>query len=248
VPIYDPAYVYGPWWYPDYPPYYWYYPPGLYSGVYFGFGPGIFFGFNAFPWVWFDWPFHRVRIDINRTRSFHNFHGRHNESGHVWTHNPSHRKGVAYRDLRTSERFGSRATRVSSPSNQERRGYPGWRTGQQNVSPSQAPRQRTESLAVPQTPRVQSRPAGQQRPVVRETPFSGIGGGSFERRAGERGGISNRGTAAIRQPAGGFSGGQMQQRQGGGGISGGGGSRGSGGSISGGGGSRGGWQGGGSRR
>jgi hypothetical protein len=250
VPIYDPAYVYGPWWYPDYPPYYWYYPPGLYSGVYFGFGPGIFFGFNAFPWVWFDWPFHRVRIDINRTRSFHNFHGRRNDSGHVWTHNPSHRKGVAYRDLRTSERFGSRTTRASSPSNQERRGYQGGRTGQQNVGPSQAPRQRAVSVAVPQTPRVQSRPAGQQRPVVRETPFSGIGGGSFERRAGERGGISNRGTgtATVRQPSGGFSGGQMQQRQGGGGISGGGASRGGGGSISGGGGSRGGWQGGGSRR
>ena len=24
VPVYNPFYAYGPWWYPDYPPYYWY--------------------------------------------------------------------------------------------------------------------------------------------------------------------------------------------------------------------------------
>ena len=32
VPYYDPLYVYGPWWYPAYPPYYWG-PPGVYVGV-----------------------------------------------------------------------------------------------------------------------------------------------------------------------------------------------------------------------
>jgi len=248
VPVYDPAYVYGPWWYPNYPPYYWYYPPGFYGGAYFSFGPGIFFGFDAFPWVWFDWSFHRVRMDINRTSHFNNFRGRNNDIGHVWTHNPSHRRGVAYRDLKTSERFGSRAPRAASPSGQERRGYQGGRIGQQNVRPSQAPSQRGDRQALPQTPQVRQAPAGSQRPAVRETPFSGIGGGSFERRAGERGGISNRGTT-IRQP-----GGQTQQRQQGGGS----GSRGGGSSISrggsrggsggnSGGGSRGGGQGGGSR-
>jgi len=266
VPVYDPAYVYGPWWYPDYPPYYWYYPPGLYSGIYFSFGPGIFFGFNAFSWTWFDWSFHRVHIDIHRTRSFHHIRGRHDDIRHVWTHNPTHRRGVAYRDLRTSDRFGSRAPRVSSPSSPERRGFPGGRTEQRDVRPPPTPTQRGERQAVPQTPqvrqapaagtqapemrregtaspRLQSSPAGSPHPVVRDTPFRGIGEGSFERRAGERGGISNRGTV-IRQQPGGFSGGQMQQRQGGGGFSGGGGSRGGGQS----GGLRGGGQGGGSRR
>ena len=262
VPVYDPAYVYGPWWYPDYPPYYWYYPPGLYSGVYFGFAPGIYWGFNVFPWVWFDWSFHRIQIDRGRAGHFNHFRGGNNGGSRVWTHNPVHRHGVAYRDLRTSERFGSRAPRVSSPSNLERRGYPGGRVGQQNVGPSLSPRQRGERQVAPQTPqlrqapvagtqapalrregssmpRVQSGTVSSPRPVVRDTPFSGIGGGSFERRAGERGGISNRGTSTIRQPSGGFSGGQIQQRQGGG-ISGGGGSRGGGGISGGGGGSRGG--------
>jgi hypothetical protein len=242
VPVYDPAYVYGPWWYPDYPPYYWYYPPGLYSGVYFSFGPGIFWGFNVFPWVWFDWPFHRVHIDINRTRSFHHFRGSSSDIRQIWTHNPTHRRGVAYRDMRTSERFGGRGpSRVSSPSNLERRGYPaGGRIEQHNASPSRVLPQRSERTSVRQvpaaSPRLQTAPTVTPRPVQRDTPFRGIGEGSIERRAAERGGISTRGTTTIRQPSSGFSGGHIQQRQSGG-FSGGG-SRGGG--ISGGGGSRGG--------
>ncbi len=220
VPVYDPAYVYGPWWYPAYPPYYWYYPPGFYSGAYIGFAPGIFFGFDAFSWAWFDWPFHRVHIDIDRTRHFHHFRGRGGDFGNIWRHNPRHRRGVAYRDLRTSERFGARAPRTSSAPSRERRGYPGGRIEQQNVKPSQSPPQRGVRQAAPQapaagTPRVQSGPNRAQRPVVRDTPFRGVGEGSFERRAAERGGISNRGNEMRRQP-GGFSGGQMQQRQRGG--------------------------------
>ena len=246
VPVYDPAYVYGPWWYPAYPPYYWYYPPGFYGGAYIGFGPGIYFGFNAFSWVWFDWPLYRVNIDINRTRSFNHIRGRRDDYGNIWRHNPQHRKGVAYRDLRTSERFGSRTTRISSPTGMERRGYPGGRIEQQNVRPSQTFPQRAVRQALPQTPQVRQAPVTRipapeirregvatpqvrsgfersQQPVVRDTPFRGVGEGNFERRAGERGGVSIR-SNAFGPPSGGFSGGR-----GGGGLSGGGGSRGGGG-------------------
>lgn len=226
VPTYDPAYVYGPWWYPAYPPYYWYYPPGVYSGAYIGFGAGIYFGFNAFSWAWFDWPFGRVHIDIDRTRSFHHVRDRRGDRGNVWSHNPQHRRGVAYRDLRTSERFGARPPRVSSPFSPERRGYPGGRIEQQNVRPSQPSPQRGMRQTAPQTPQVRQVPAAgmpapairregtaapqvrpapgrPQRPVVRDTPFKGIGEGSFERRAGERGGISIRSNETRRQPVGG---------------------------------------------
>lgn len=263
MPVYDPSYVYGPWWYPSYPPYYWYYPPGFYSAAYIGFSPGIFFSFNAFSWVWFDWPVRRVHFDINRTRNFHNVRNiRRDDIGNVWRHNPQHRRGVAYRDLRTTERFGARAPRVSSPSTLDRRGFPGGRTEQQFVRPSQPTPQRGVGQAVPQTPRIQQAPVtrtpdssirrdgaavpriqpgpgSSQRPVVRDTPFRGIGQGNFERKAGERGGISNRGIQ-MRQQSGGSPGGQIQQRQGGGSFPGGGGSRG--------GGQGGGSRGGGSRR
>jgi hypothetical protein len=248
VPVYDPAYVYGPWWYPAYPPYYWYYPAGFYSGTSIAFGPGIYFGFNAFSWAWFDWPIHRVHIDLDRTRSFHQFRGRGNNLGNTWRHDPKHRNGVAYRDLRTSQSFGSRAPRASSPFSPERRGYPGARIEQQNTRPSQPPPQRGVKQSAPQTPqvrqepvavtpvpairrgvavapRIQTTPDNAQRPVIRDTPFRGVGQGGFERRAAERGSISNR-VNEQRQQSGGFSGAPIQQRQGGGSSFGGGSHRG----------------------
>jgi hypothetical protein len=236
LPVYDPAYVYGPWWYPAYPPYYWYYPPGFYSGAYISFGPGIYFGINAFSWAWFDWPVYRIHTDINRTRSFNQFRGSRNDSGNVWKHDPQHRKGVAYRDLRTSERFGSRVPpRQSSPYSPEKRGYPSGRIETQNLRLPQTSPQRDERQPVQQTPQVRKNPAtgtvfpeiprkgsatsrvhsipdSNQKPAIRDTPFRGIGEGSFERRAGERGSISNR-SNTMRQQSGGFSGYQMQQGQ-----------------------------------
>jgi len=188
VPVYDPAYVYGPWWYPAYPPYYWYYPPGFYNGVSISFGPGIFLGFNLFSWAWFDWGTHRIHTDINRTSQFHHHNiDRRNNAGAGWRHNPTHRRGVAYRDGRTSERFGSRPPRLA-PLNQDRRGY----SQRSNIERQQQRPSQT-------MPRVRTEPVRPQRPAVQNTPFRGIGEGGFERRAGERGGISNRG-ADIKQP------------------------------------------------
>ncbi len=239
VPVYDPFYVYGPWWYPAYPPYYWYYPSGFYGGAYIGFSSGIYFGFNTFSWTWFDWPYYRVYIDSNRTRSFHRHSDRRDDLRYVWRHNPQHRKGVAYRDLRTSERFSVRVPRLSSPSGLERRGYPGGRIEQPKVrSPHSLP-QRAERQIVPQTPQIRQTPAARppaavirregvapprvqsrsdilQRPVQRDNPFRGVSEGSFERRAGERGAISNR-SNVMRQQPGGSLGDQIQQRPGGGG-------------------------------
>lgn len=246
VPVYDPYYVYGPWWYPAYPPYYWYYPYGYVSGAYVGFGPSIFIGLNAFSWVWFDWPVHRIHIDINRTSRFHRHYDR-RDVGPVWQHNPGHRRGVAYRDRITSERFGSRPPRITSPTS-ERRGYPGGRIERQDRTQPQAPRPGGDRQVVPQarqesggtgTPGMRRDNIDKQRPKPdreriqrqenRDTPFSGIGEGNFERRAGERGGISNRGIDRgniyrgddMRGYQGGGSRGMQMQRQDGGGSFGG---------------------------
>jgi len=218
VPVYDPAYVYGPWWYPNYPPYYWYYPPGFYSSAYISFSPGIYLGVDLFSWAWFDWRVHRVHVDVNRTSRFHRHHiDRRDQVGTFWRHNPEHRRGVAYRDIRTSDRFGSRPPRVA-PYNQERRGYPQQIDRQQRTPQVTAPRaERTVPPAVRQgltrqrppeirqerqdTFRIRTEGARPQRQEMRESsPFRGIGEGGFERRAGERGGIST-------------GGGQFQQRQ-----------------------------------
>ena len=124
VPVYDPLYVYGPWWYPAYPPYYWYYPPGVFitSGI-IGFGFGIFVGLGISSWSWFDWHHHHIYVDRHKTRHFNRFdRGRWDFDRHVWRHEPDHRRGVAYRDRATSQRFGVPSSRTfrASP---EARGY-----------------------------------------------------------------------------------------------------------------------------
>ena len=65
VPVYNPTYVYGPWMYPAYPPYY-YYPPHYnpVPGFVFGFTVGIIVSHSM--WGGFGWHNHRVNINVNR--------------------------------------------------------------------------------------------------------------------------------------------------------------------------------------
>jgi hypothetical protein len=190
VPVYDPLYVYGPWWYPAYPPYYWYYPPGfIITGGYISFGPNIFIGVGLFSWVWFDWHFHHIFIDFHNTKRFHRYHDRRDFDRHVWRHDPVHRRGVAYRDMRTSERFGARLPRVS-PASPETRGFPTRSFERRAVEPSRGTVERREQAVAP---RVRPERERIERTPSRDTPFSGIGNGNFERKASERGGISRQG-------------------------------------------------------
>ena len=104
VPYYDPLAVYGSWWYPAYPPYYWG-PPGVYLGVGFGYWPAVYFGFTYGSWCSFDWSRRIIHIDTRhrpryvRQDRWHEHHGR-------WEHAPRHRRGVAYRDRETARRYG----------------------------------------------------------------------------------------------------------------------------------------------
>jgi len=196
VPVYDPLYVYGPWWYPAYPPYYWYYPPGfVVTGGYVGFGPQIFVGVGFFSWAWFDWHRHSIHIDVDKTQRFHKHRGKDFDQS-FWRHDPNHRRGVAYRDRRTSERFGMRPQWMK-PASPETRGYPE-RFKRRTPQPSRSPVERRERSVVPgvkpQHERIQPTP-------MRDSPFRGIGDGSFERRAGERGGESRQ-SGEVKRPSG----------------------------------------------
>lgn len=218
VPVYNPLYVYGPWWYPAYPPYYWYYPPGvIITGGFVSFGPHFFVGVDLFSWSWFDWHRHHIYIDAHRARRFHRFRHRHNSGRYFWRHNPVHRRGVAYRDRRTSERFGNRPYRRTAPG-PEMRGYPVRDNKKRRAEPPRNPVKRREGVDVPRVKREHERiqrsderrkragtpEAGSERkklqiPEGRNTPFHGLGNGSFERRASERGIQSRQGGDARHQ-------------------------------------------------
>ena len=224
LPVYDPLCAYGPWWYPAYPPYYWYYPPGfIITGGCINFGPSIFIGIGLFSWVWFDWHVHHIHIDIDKTRRFHRPHRRDFDQP-FWQHDPSHRRGVAYRDRRTNERFGAGSPRVS-PTSPETRGFPARGIERREVQPSQGPVERREQAVVPP---VEPRRERSEPTPRRDTPFSGIDNGISERRAGQRGGESRRGVEIkspgreIRQPSGEIKSPGGDIRQQGGGVRGGG--------------------------
>jgi hypothetical protein len=121
VPVYDPYVCYGPWWHPNYRPFFWCpptYPIG-WSGIWFGlsYRCGAPWGYA---WGRPDWRHHHFTVDVHRHERF-NTHidrphfqqqiDRRDDHFHVdqgtWVHDAGHRKGVWYRDSNVAQRFGA---------------------------------------------------------------------------------------------------------------------------------------------
>ncbi len=121
LPYYDPFRVYGRWRYPAYPPYYWG-PPGASLGVGISYWPGIYFSFVFGNWCYFDWHRHYIHIDTHRRPRFVRHDHWYPRPG-PWRHDPRHRRGVAYFDEPTAQRFGQPYHR-SGDSRRDLRGVP----------------------------------------------------------------------------------------------------------------------------
>jgi len=116
APAYDPMVVYGPWWWPAFPPFF-YYPRGVVAlGRLIGFGLGVAVGVAwGYAWGGFDWHHHNVVVNsnrnvhlntrIDRTRYTSPAIGGIGSRG-VWVHDPNHRRGVAYRSPSIAQQFG----------------------------------------------------------------------------------------------------------------------------------------------
>lgn len=204
VPVYDPLFVYGPWFYPAYPPYpYYYYPLPVYG--YFAFATAITIGVAwGYAWGGCNWHTHTVHVDVFRHRHIGNRFINHSryiryyerrgvtraDGRGVWRHDPAHRRGVAYRDVRTADRFGQSPSRVTrSP---ETRGFvdvqgagtgaridrraPGRVSGEQKARPKSQPGGNGK-ISVPERRRDSSPAPGDRREPstgVRTVP-SGVG-------------------------------------------------------------------------
>lgn len=155
VPTYNPTVVYGAWPYPAYPPYS-YYPPGYYAGRAFAFGTGVALGAAwGYAWGHSDWHGGDVDIDVDRNfnsnrninRDKYRNSGNFGQNGKgTWNHNPANRRGVAYRDSATSQRFNRGANSSAIQSREAFRGRTA--AGGQNLSRANAT-QRTGSAARP---------------------------------------------------------------------------------------------------
>jgi len=103
VPYYDPAVVYGPWWWPAYPPVYWGPPPGYYAWPGFFWGTGVAVSWGFF-FGHFDWHHRHVKV----VHVVHQPHVRtvtHSKPV-KWQHDPVHRRNVPYRHTALRQQFG----------------------------------------------------------------------------------------------------------------------------------------------
>jgi hypothetical protein len=129
VPVYNPQVIYGPWWAPDYTPWYWYpsslwgYPPApAWWGVSAGFfwGTAWVVGVNNWGWCRPNWYGHNINVYWHNNNAWLNrpYYRERYGSNPYWNHAPEHRRGVAYRDQGTAQRY-----RPSNPGAVQSREY-----------------------------------------------------------------------------------------------------------------------------
>ncbi|MEF8728474.1 MAG: DUF3300 domain-containing protein [Accumulibacter sp.] len=109
VPIYNPVHVFGPWWHPLFPPFF--FPPPPVWG--FGWNPvataiwwGVGIGVTNALWGGVNWGRRDVNINVNRWNNI-NVNNRitSNDRNVNWNHNPGNRRGTPYRDAATRDRL-----------------------------------------------------------------------------------------------------------------------------------------------
>ena len=117
VPAYNPTVVFGPWWYPAYPPYY-YYPPGyaIVSPGIVSFGIGVGLGVPwGYAWGNVNWAHRHVYVNPNQNITINQYYHNYVRQPNInvpgrgpgdWRHDPSHRRGVTYRDPDLRQQFG----------------------------------------------------------------------------------------------------------------------------------------------
>lgn len=193
VPYYHPVVMYGPWWWPAYPPVYWRPWPGYLvgprPGIGYVWGPGITVG-PGFFFGAFDWPRRQVNVV-----AVNNYYYR-NTATRTWTHDPVHRRGVPYREAALRQHYGRAA--ASPRGRQDFRGH---------IPPPASPGNRqafgnrlnARNGFAGNRPSVSSSALGGQ---LRPHAFEGVGHGPSAHNFGARGNASFRGGG--RRGGGGF--------------------------------------------
>jgi hypothetical protein len=162
VPVYDPAYVWGP-------PAWGYYPSLYYPAFGFGWGTGINLGFCFGGWNgWGGWGwgpnwFGRSVFVNNNFFHHYGFHGYgfHGGNGNFnrapWAHNPAHRQGIPYPNRQVSGRF--QGPGGHNPANPPMGGRNSFQGGQNPMMPPNGGRNSFQGganrMAVPGNPAVQ---------------------------------------------------------------------------------------------
>jgi len=175
VPVYDPLYVYGPWWHSAYPPYYWHYPHSvIISGGFITFGPRFFVGIDLFSWSWFDWHRHYIYVDVHKARRFK----RDDSTDSAKDIIPAVISGGTTADVSRIRTERKRFQRIEN--RREKTGMPRVRTERKRIQRTENRRERAYAPgARPERKKLQIHKA-------RNSPFHGLGNGNFERKGRKR--------------------------------------------------------------
>ena len=188
VPAYDPNTVYGAWAEPAYPPTYYPPPPG------YGYGNalirGLLFGVGiaAAGAIFSGWNWGRgggnsyVNVNVNRAVNIDRNFNVNNINNGRWQHDGTHRKGVAYRDQASRDRFGQ--NRPGADQRKDFRGQlenrPGG--GQANARPNLPNRDlpnRGGGQGPAQHPNIANRAGAGQHPNLQNRGGTNRGGGAI---------------------------------------------------------------------
>ncbi len=133
VPSYNPAVVYGAWWWPAFPPFppFFLPPPGMLFGAGMRFAAGAAWGYA---WGHANWGGGNVNINASRNTNINNNINREKYKNDMknkglgeggqgnWKHDASHRKGASYRDQGTAQKFNRGASSDAAKSREAFRG------------------------------------------------------------------------------------------------------------------------------
>ncbi len=165
VPVYDPMVVYGTWWWPAYRPFY-YHPPGVVirsSIVGLAVAVGVAWGYA---WGVFNWHQHHVVINVTRNAHINNHIDRtryvriapRGGAPAPWTHDPVHRRGIAYRSPVVAQHYG----RGPAPGADTRRDFRGFDRGR---AAGPAPKQQQVAARSPGAPPPAVKPIASPAPA-----------------------------------------------------------------------------------
>ena len=133
VPSYNPAVVYGAWWWPAFPPFppFFLPPPGMLVGAGMRFAAGAAWGYA---WGHANWGGGNVNINASRNTNINNNINREKYKNDMknkglgeggqgnWKHDASHRKGASYRDQGTAQKFNRGTSSDAAKSREAFRG------------------------------------------------------------------------------------------------------------------------------
>jgi hypothetical protein len=190
VPYYDPAMVYGPWPWPEYPPFFFLPPPdfAFVGGLVIGFGLGYPILRPFWGWHHWDWLHHRLELDAGRVPV---------RTG-PWEHDSEHRRGVPYRNPAVAVRYRGQ----SEAARRDVRGFPAAAERERGVATSE----RGTRVAPQETPMRTVAPSFRAAPRA----FESFGGGAQVRQEAVRGAYSR--SAPAPRPAPSSRGGRPRSR------------------------------------